>query len=125
MPVIWDEVARLVLRAQFISLAVAYGLVTLMLALAYRKLRQTLVSLAPLLLTSATLLGFIAAADIQLNLVTAVLSSIVIGVGIDYAIHFVAAIDSARTEGDGYVLRGLFDLGGRPSSPTRWGSRWR
>ena len=113
MPVIWDEVARLVLRAQFISLAVAYGLVTLMLALAYRKLRQTLVSLAPLLLTSATLLGFIAAADIQLNLVTAVLSSIVIGVGIDYAIHFVAAIDFARTEGDGYVLRAV-DRAGRP-----------
>ena len=113
MPVIWDEVARLVLRAQFISLAVAYSLVTLMLALAYRKLRQTLVSLAPLLLTSATLLGFIAAADIQLNLVTAVISSIVIGVGIDYAIHFVAAIDFSRTEGDGYVLRAI-DRAGRP-----------
>jgi hypothetical protein len=113
MPVIWDEVARLVLRAQFISLAVAYGLVTLMLALAYRKLRQTLVSLVPLLLTSATLLGFIAASGIQLNLVTAVLSSIVIGVGIDYAIHFVAAIDYARSEGDGYVLRAI-DRAGRP-----------
>ena len=113
MPVIWDEVARLVLRAQFISLAVAYGLVTLMLLAAYRKVRQTLVSLAPLLLTSATLLGFIAASGIQLNLVTAVLSSIVIGVGIDYAIHFVAAIDFARTEGDGYVLRAV-DRAGRP-----------
>jgi len=113
MPVIWDEVARLVLRAQFISLAVAYGLVTLMLALAYRKVRQTFVSLVPLLLTSATLLGFIAASGIQLNLVTAVLSSIVIGVGIDYAIHFVAAIDYARTEGDGYVLRAV-DRAGRP-----------
>ncbi len=113
MPVIWDEVARLVLRAQFISLAVAYGLVTLMLVLAYRKLRQTLVSLAPLLLTSATLLGFIVASGIQLNLVTAVISSIVIGVGIDYAIHFVAAIDYARTEGDGYVFRAI-ERAGRP-----------
>ncbi|MDH3397777.1 MAG: MMPL family transporter [Acidimicrobiia bacterium] len=113
MPVIWDEVARLVLRAQFISLAVAYGLVTLMLALAYRKWRQTVVSLVPLLLTSAMLLGFIAASGIQLNLVTAVISSIVIGVGIDYAIHFVAAIDFARGEGNGYVLRAV-DRAGRP-----------
>ena len=64
-------------------------------------------------LTSATLFGFIAASGIQLNLVTAVLSSIVIGVGIDYAIHFVAAIDFARTEGDGYVLRAV-DRAGRP-----------
>ena len=113
MPIIWDEVARLVLKAQFISLAVAYGLVTLMLALAYRKLRQTLVSLVPLVLTSATLLGFIAASGFQLNLVTAIISSIVIGVGIDYAIHFVAAIDFARAEGDGYVLRAI-DSAGRP-----------
>jgi predicted RND superfamily exporter protein len=113
MPVLWDEIARLVLRAQFISLAVAYGLVTLMLLAAYRKLRQTLVSLAPLLLTSATLFGFIAASGIQLNLVTAVVSSIVIGVGIDYAIHYVAAIDFARTEGPGYVLRAV-DRAGRP-----------
>lgn len=113
MPIIWDEVARLVLKAQFISLAVAYGLVTLMLVLAYRKLRQTLVSLVPLLLTSATLLGFIAASGFQLNLVTAIISSIVIGVGIDYAIHFVAAIDFARAEGPGYVLRAI-DSAGRP-----------
>ena len=36
-----------------------------------------------------------------------------IGVGIDYAIHFVAAIDYARPDGDGYVLRAI-DRAGRP-----------
>ena len=46
-------------------------------------------------------------------LVTAVASSIVIGVGIDYAIHLVAAIDNARPDGDGYVLRAI-DKAGRP-----------
>ncbi|MFW2338739.1 MAG: MMPL family transporter, partial [Acidimicrobiia bacterium] len=35
------------------------------------------------------------------------------GVGIDYAIHFVAAIDNARKDGDGYVLRAI-DRAGRP-----------
>ena len=44
---------------------------------------------------------------------TAVASSIVIGVGIDYAIHLVAAIDNARSDGDGYVLRAI-DKAGRP-----------
>ncbi len=113
MPVIWDEIARMVLRAQFVSLAVAFALVLIMLMAAYRRWRETLVSLVPVALTIATLLGFIAVSGIQLNLLTAIVSSIVLGVGIDYSIHFVAAIDNARRDGDGYVLRAI-DSAGRP-----------
>lgn len=113
MPVLWDEMSRLVLRAQSGSLVAAYLLVTIMLLAAYRRARQTLVSLVPLLLTTGTLLGFLAASGIELNLTTAVASSIVIGVGIDYTIHFIAAIDHARPEGDGFVLRAI-DSAGRP-----------
>jgi hypothetical protein len=71
------------------------------------------VALVPITLTIATVLGFLAMSGINLNLVTAVLSSIVIGVGIDYAIHFIAAINNARPQGDGYVLRAI-DRAGRP-----------
>jgi predicted RND superfamily exporter protein len=113
MPVVWDEIARLVLRAQVVSLAVAFVLVFVMLLVAYRRLRETLVSLVPVALTIMVMLGFIAVSGIQLNLLTAVISGIVIGVGIDYAIHFIAAIDYARRDGDGYVLRAI-DRAGRP-----------
>ncbi len=113
MPVVWDEIARLVLSAQAVSLVVAYLLVTAMLLLAYRNIKETIVSLVPITLTLAAMLGFIAVSGIQLNLLTAVISSIVIGVGIDYAIHFVAAINIARRSGDGYVLRAI-DKAGRP-----------
>ncbi|MCP4872349.1 MAG: MMPL family transporter [Proteobacteria bacterium] len=113
MPVLFDEMSRLVLRAQVNSLGAAFLLVFVMLLLAYRRLGQTLVAMVPLALTSAVLLGFIAVSGIQLHLLTAVISSIVIGVGIDYAIHLVAAIEHARAEGPGYVLRGI-DHAGRP-----------
>lgn len=113
MPVVWDEIARLVLNAQVTSLAVAFGLVAIMLFLAYRHWRQTIVSIVPIALTVATLLGFLAASGIQLNLLTAVASSIVIGVGIDYSIHYIAAIDLARREGAGYVYRAI-DRAGKP-----------
>ncbi len=113
LPVLWDEMARLVLRAQVWSLVAALVLVAIMLGVTYRRLRPTLVALVPLLLTVVALLGFIAASGIQLNLITAVASSIVIGVGIDYAIHFVAAIDIARADGPGYVLRAI-RRAGRP-----------
>jgi predicted RND superfamily exporter protein len=113
MPIIWDEIARLVLNAQLVSLGVAFALVFVMLMVAYRRIRETLVSLVPVTLTIATLLGFVAASGIQLNLLTAIVSSIVLGVGIDYSIHFVAAVDNARADGDGYVLRAI-DRAGRP-----------
>ena len=113
MPVLFDEMSRLVLRAQMNSLAAAFALVFVMLLIAYRRLGQTLIAMVPLALTCAVLLGFIAVSGIQLHLLTAVISSIVIGVGIDYAIHLVAAIEHARPYGPGYVLRGI-DGAGRP-----------
>jgi uncharacterized protein len=113
MPVVWREISDLVLDAQMSSLAVAYLLVTLLLAITYRRLRDTVVSLVPITLTILMLLGFIAVSDINLNLVTAVASSIVIGVGIDYVIHYLAAISHARSDGDGYVLRAI-DRAGPP-----------
>ncbi|MDH5420446.1 MAG: MMPL family transporter [Acidimicrobiia bacterium] len=113
MPIVWDEIARLVVRSQVVSLIVAFVLVTAMLGLAYRRLRQTVASLVPIILTVATLLGFLAFSETDLNLMTAVLSSIVIGVGIDYAIHFIAAIDLARQEGPGTIDRAI-ERAGRP-----------
>jgi predicted RND superfamily exporter protein len=113
LPVLWDELARLILGAQVWSVVAALVLLSVMLLLAYRKLRPTLAALLPLLLTIAALLSFIAGSGIQLNLITAVASSIVIGVGIDYSIHFVAAINHAREDGPGYVLRAI-DRAGRP-----------
>ncbi len=113
LPVLWDEMARLVLGAQVWSVVTALGLVAIMLLFAYRRIRPTLVALIPLILTVVALLGFIAASGIQLNLITAVASSIVIGVGIDYAIHFVAAVNHARPGGPGFVLRAM-DRSSRP-----------
>jgi predicted RND superfamily exporter protein len=120
LPVLWDEMARLILGAQVWSVVAALSLLTVMLLLAYRRVRPTLAALAPLVLTIAALLGFIAASGIQLNLITAVASSIVIGVGIDYAIHFVAAIDHARPAGPGYVMRAI-DRAGRPIAANALG----
>ena len=120
LPVLWDEMARLIINAQVWSVVAALLLVAVLLLATYRRLRPTLVALVPLVLTIAALLGFIAASGIQLNLITAVASSIVIGVGIDYAIHFVAAIDHARDGGPGYVLRAI-DRAGRPIAANALG----
>jgi predicted RND superfamily exporter protein len=113
IPIVWDEIARLVLQAQVGSVIAAFILVAGLLLLAYRRVWETVVALVPITLTILAVLGFLAASGIQLNLLTAVVSSIVIGVGVDYAIHFIAAITYARPNGDGYILRAI-DRAGRP-----------
>jgi predicted RND superfamily exporter protein len=84
-----------------------------MLLISYRRLRETLVALVPITLTVLALLGFIAVSGMQLNLLTAVISSIVLGVGIDYAIHYIAAIDNAKRASDAYIELAI-DRAGRP-----------
>lgn len=121
LPVLWDEMARLVLSAQIWSVVVALALVAIMLFATYRNLRQTFVAIVPLVLTIVALLGFIAASGIQLNLITAIASSIVIGVGIDYAIHFVASLNHAREASEeGYVIRAI-NRSGRPIVTNAFG----
>ncbi len=115
-PVLFDQLSRAIVRAQTVSLLVAFALVAVMLVLAYRRIGTALLALLPLALGVATMLGFLAASGIQLNLITAVASSIVIGVGIDYAIHLIAAIEHARAAEPGrpgWVRRGII-AAGRP-----------
>lgn len=115
-PVLFDRLSRHIVRAQSVSLSLAFAMVALLLLGTYRRLSTALLALLPLALGVATMLAFLAASGIHLNLITAIAASIVIGAGIDYAIHLIAAIRHARRErpGEGgWVLRGL-EAAGRP-----------
>ncbi len=112
-PLLFEALNRLVVRAQAGSLALAFVLVGVLLLVVYRRLGTTLLALFPIAVTVATLLGFLALSGIQLNLITAIASSIVIGVGIDYAIHLIAALEHARADGGAWVRRAL-RTAGRP-----------
>jgi hypothetical protein len=70
------------------SLALAALLVTLVVATLLRSLAAGLLSVSPLLLALIMIFGVMGFVGIELNLVTALLSSIMIGVGVDYTIHY-------------------------------------
>jgi len=110
-PILFDAMSRLVMRAQMTSLGLALALVALMLLVVYRRIGSTLIALVPMLVTIAVLLGFLAASGIQLHLLTAIVSSIVIGVGIDYGIHLFASIELERRKGPGYAVRAIRAVG--------------
>ncbi len=57
-------------------------------SIAKRSVRYALVSMAPILLVVAWIYGFMWMMDYKINVITATIAAIAIGVGIDYATHF-------------------------------------
>ena len=55
----------------------------------------------PIVITIAAILGMLSITDFNLNIVTANLSAIAVGVGVDYAIHLISGIYYFRKQGLG------------------------
>jgi hypothetical protein len=79
----------LILKGQISSLILSLIIVIVLLTVMFRKLIVGLAASIPLILTALISFGLMGALDIPLSTTTALLSSIAIGIGIDYAVHFV------------------------------------
>lgn len=119
---IFSELDINVVRGQFISLGLALAIVFFILLIIFRSVKGALISIVPLVLSMLFLFGLMGFLGVELNMTTALLSSIMIGVGIDYTIHFVwrlkeerknghsfeqASINSITTTGRGIVFNAL------------------
>lgn len=85
---ILTELAQAIVRGQIASLGMALILVGILIMIVFRSLTAGLISALPLALSIAILFGLMGYFGIELNIATAMLSSIMIGVGVDYTIHF-------------------------------------
>lgn len=88
-----------VVWGQVVSMALAAVMVWLLVAMLMRSLIGGLLCVGPLVLALLMIFGVMGFAGIELNLVTALLSSIMIGVGVDYSIHFLWRYRDERNEG--------------------------
>ncbi len=85
---IFSDLARLIINGQFLSLTMATIAVSILLMLLFRSIAAGFFSAIPLVFSMMVLFGLMGIFSIELNVATAMLSSIMIGVGIDYTIHF-------------------------------------
>ncbi len=83
-----SQLATQVVRGQFYSLAIALLIVFLLLALIFRSFKAGLISSIPLAISIVILFGIMGYTGVRLDVATALLSSMMIGVGVDYTIHF-------------------------------------
>ncbi len=78
----------LILEGQIGSLVLSIVIIVLMLALMFRSLLAGVIGSLPVVLTIFISFGVMGYLGIPLNSTTAMLASIAVGIGIDYAIHF-------------------------------------
>jgi len=83
-----SQLADKVVRGQFYSLGIALVIVFLIISLIFKSPMAGLLSSIPLAGSIIALFGIMGATGIPLDVATALLSSLMIGVGVDYTIHF-------------------------------------
>ena len=90
---------NMVVEGQVYSLLLSAVLVLIICAAAFRSLVAGLLCSVPLAAAITLLFGLMGSAAIELNMATAMLSSVIVGVGVDYTIHFAWHYREAVREG--------------------------
>ncbi|BAS27296.1 efflux RND transporter permease subunit [Limnochorda pilosa] len=85
------DLVPLVVRSSVTSVIVALIIMVLVAGIAFRSARLGILTVVPLGATVVLLFGIMGWTGIPLSHVNALMAAIAIGVGVDYAIHFVAA----------------------------------
>ncbi len=96
---ILSDIARLVVNGQLLSLGLAIVVIGLLLMVLFRSVVAGLISSIPLGLSVLVLFSLMGIFSIELNMATAMLSAIMIGVGVDYTIHFLWRYRTERQNG--------------------------
>lgn len=93
------ELADMVIQGQIKSLVLAMVVVFVLLALIFRSFNAGLLSVLPLSVAILVLFGLMGFFGITLDIATALISSVMIGVGVDYTIHFLWRFKKERSKG--------------------------
>ncbi len=93
----------LLMEGQIFSLALSFLIVALLLTLVFRSLFIGIAGTIPIAITSTVNFGVMGLLGIPLSSSTALISSIAIGIGVDYAIHLIEHYLNRR--GEGYSIK--------------------
>jgi predicted RND superfamily exporter protein len=81
------------------SLMVSLAVVLAMLFFTFRKISYAGIAIVPLIMTISINFGIMGFFRIPLDIGTAIISSIVIGIGVDYAIHYLSRLKNNLDQG--------------------------
>ncbi len=100
----------LILEGQIKSLLLSLLIVIVLLSFMFKKLIAGVIGAEPIFITAFISFGVMGLLNIPLNTTTALLSSIAIGIGIDYAVHFIERYKIYATETGDQQLTGRLTM---------------
>jgi predicted RND superfamily exporter protein len=98
-------IVDLVVNSQIISILISVIVVLIIVAFSYKSLAAGIIAALPLglaILANFAVMGF---AHITVNIATALVASLSVGIGIDYTIHFIDAFKREYASGGDYLYR--------------------
>jgi predicted RND superfamily exporter protein len=119
--------SELLLQGQILSLLLSFVIVAFLLTLQFKNLWVGLASTIPIAITAVVNFGVMGLFNIPLSSATALISSIALGIGVDYSIHFLehykikrlenltiqdALFDTLRNTGRAIVFNAVAVMGG-------------
>ena len=100
---IMAEFARSITNGQIASLVFAVAAITILLMLLFRSFAAGLIAIIPLVSSVVLCFGVMGVFNINLDMATALITSIVIGAGVDFTIHFLWRYRDERAAGHSYA----------------------
>lgn len=90
MHAIYKNLDESLLESQIKSIFISLTLILIIISLLLGSLYGGIIGLVPILFTLAVIFGFMGYAKIPLDIATVLVAGISVGIGIDYAIHFIS-----------------------------------
>jgi uncharacterized protein len=101
--VIFNQLATTIINGQVSSILFAFVAIILLVIVLFRSFRAGLLASIPLAVSMVLGFGVMGASGIRLDIATAIISSIVMGTGVDFTIQFLWKYRSARLSGLSYA----------------------
>jgi predicted RND superfamily exporter protein len=99
MPYVNAQMDKSLIRSQITSLLIAILLVIALVSLIFKSAVEGLYAATPIVATIAILYGFMGFTGIPLNVVTVLVASVAMGIGIDYSIHYISNFNLSLKKG--------------------------
>jgi predicted RND superfamily exporter protein len=116
LPVMNRGLARSVAENQQKSIAIALGLVLVIMSALYRSIPSGLLAMSPVVLTMLIIYGLMSALGLSLDIGTSMLASLITGAGVTYAVHL---LDEWSAPPEGTLADAAASAGGR-AGPAIW-----
>lgn len=101
-PSVYVQLSRKLIQSQIVSLGASLGAVALIVILVMASIGTGLLVLIPLIVTVAGNFGVMGYVGAHLDMATVMIASLTVGIGVDYAVHFLARYRRERASAGEY-----------------------